>query len=90
MSRYRGNRERCPYCQVTYARFKTGLRYRDVFLMLWDNSRNTSEWRYKRRGTILGLWHSIKKELWSRHTDVECASMEQSYGATGTDDAVPF
>lgn len=82
MSRYRGNAERCPTCGTKYGQFRTGLRYRDVFLMLWDGSRDSKEWKYKRRGTILGLWHSIKKELWSRHTDAECQSFNL--------DEVPF
>jgi hypothetical protein len=33
--------------------------------MLW----HATEFRYKRRGTILGLWHSIKKSMWEHHLD---------------------
>lgn len=29
-----------------------------------------SEWRYKRRGTVLGLWHSIKQDMWEHHKEM--------------------
>lgn len=40
--------------------------------MLIDNHDDTSKWKYKRRRTILGKWHQIKRELWRYHTEVEC------------------
>jgi hypothetical protein len=48
------------------------MTYRDVYLMFWDCSTDTSEWKYKRPGTILGKWHQIKKEMFERHTEYEC------------------
>jgi len=66
VSRYRGNGDRCKKCGLTYGKMRTGLTYRDVWLMLWHKT----EFRYKRRGTILGLWHSIKKSMWEHHLDV--------------------
>lgn len=72
MSRYSGNSDECPSCGTTYGRFRTGFRYRDVLLMLWDwKDDDRSQWRYKRRGTVLGTFHQLKKELWSRHVE-EC------------------
>lgn len=73
MSQYSGNGERCPGCGTTYGQTRTGLSYRDVWLMLW----HATEFRYKRRGTVLGLWHSIKKsEVYPREADlVDCANM---------------
>lgn len=42
---------------MTYAEFRTGLTYRDVYGMLWDR-------KYKRRRTVLGKWRQIKLEMW--------------------------
>jgi hypothetical protein len=50
---------------VTYGETRTGITYRDVWLMLW----HATEFRYKRRGTVLGLWHEIKKSEWTRHLE---------------------
>jgi len=69
VSRYCGNAARCPGCGITYGDFRTGLTYREVWQMLWHRT----EYRYKRRGTVLGLWHSIKKSEWEHHTS-RCAT----------------
>jgi hypothetical protein len=48
-----------------YDRFRTGLTYRQVFALLQGyGNPNKEEWRYKRRGTVLGLWHQLKLELY--------------------------
>jgi hypothetical protein len=54
---------------MTYRRFKTGFRYYDVFSMLMDYSEDSSDWKYKRRGTVLGKWHQMKLEMWQEHVD---------------------
>jgi hypothetical protein len=71
VSRYHGNSEQCFGCGISYGDFRTGLTYREVWLMLADNSTDPSDWKYKRRGTILGNWHAIKQQLWERHKE-EC------------------
>lgn len=45
--------------------FKTGLSYNGVRQMLWSSDDDSSHWRYKRRGTVLGMFHAIKVELWN-------------------------
>lgn len=35
--------------------------------MLWVADNDPSRWRYKRRHTILGLWHDIKRSMWQDH-----------------------
>lgn len=50
-----------------YREFRTGLTYRDVYLMLWVPSEDKTLWRHKSRGVVLGLWHQIKKELYDRY-----------------------
>lgn len=72
MSRYCGNFDECPACGLRYRDLRTGLNYYEVYLMLWvpdDDSKpmDTSEWQYKRRGTVLGKWHQIKQEMWRYH-----------------------
>lgn len=51
--------------RAEYDRFRTGLRYRDVYRMLWSPSQDSRDWRYKRRGTVLGLWRQLKLEMWA-------------------------
>ncbi len=50
-----------------YDRFRTGLTYKEVRKMLWrsDPDYRTGNWKYKRRGTVLGMWHQMKKEMWN-------------------------
>ena len=59
----------CEFCGMLYGDLKTGLTYKEVRNMLWVNSDDYKDWKYKRRNTVLGLWHSIKIELWREHVD---------------------
>jgi len=52
---------------MKYRDLRTGLTYEDVFLMFWCGPDNSTEWRYKKRHTVLGKWHQIKQEMWSLH-----------------------
>lgn len=52
-----------------YDGFRTGLTYRQVWEMLRDDSDDSTRWRYKRRGTILGMWHQIKLQLYHQAID---------------------
>lgn len=70
MSRYHGNGQACPHCGLTYGRFRTGFSYYSVFEYLKDYSDDSSEWRYKRRATVLGAWHQIKREMWFAHVEM--------------------
>jgi hypothetical protein len=93
MSRYSGNGDRCPGCGMRYGDFRTGLTFQDVHDFLKDNEDDPSEWRYKRRGTVLGHWHQIKKEWWEKHC-MDCMKQAQRAGrlrcgsGRASDDAV--
>lgn len=67
MSKWNGRHETCPICGVTYEAFKTGMSFGDVRMMLWVGDPDYDKWKYKRRHTVLGLWHSIKKSMWDEH-----------------------
>lgn len=47
-----------------YRAFRTGLTFAEVRRMLWSPSTDPRDWRYKRRGSVLGLWRQIKQEMW--------------------------
>jgi len=47
-----------------YDRFRTGLTFDEVRRMLWSSSEDSKDWRYRRRGTVLGFWHQLKLALW--------------------------
>lgn len=74
MSNYRGNGDQCPTCGMTYGDFRCPLitTYREAFECLMDGSDDPSEWRYKRRRTVLGYWHMCKKQAWEQHK-IDCA-----------------
>jgi len=44
-----------------YDDFRTGLTYRQVRAM-------TTEKKYRRRGTVLGVWNQLKREMWLQLT----------------------
>jgi hypothetical protein len=67
MSRFSGNNDTCPGCGLVYKDLRTGLNYQGVFEMLWRASADSTQWKYKRRGTVLGLWHQIKQGAWAEH-----------------------
>ena len=52
---------------IAYDDFRTGLRYRDVYAMLWVNSNDRTQWRYKRRRTVLGHWRGIKQAMYAMY-----------------------
>lgn len=54
---------------VGYDEFRTGLTYRDVWEMLRDDSEDPSRWKHKSRGTVLGLWHELKLQMWQQMLD---------------------
>lgn len=43
--------------------------FQETVASLWKNTDDSSEWRYKRRGTILGIMHAHKRDLWEHHTN---------------------
>jgi hypothetical protein len=47
---------------IPYGEFRTGLRYRDVYHMLWDR-------KWKRRATVLGFWHQLKEQMYAQYLD---------------------
>jgi len=63
---------RCLGCdrQCRYRDFKVFDRngFRETYDMLKDDQIDSSLWRYKRRGTILGLMHEMKRERWELET----------------------
>ena len=72
MSRYKGNGEACSTCGITYARFRTGFSWGEIWLMFWTSEDTPrEEWKRKSRGIILGRWHEIKQDMWAHHLD-EC------------------
>lgn len=57
----------CPKCGLEYGDLKTGLDFQDVKDMLWIQDSDPEFWRYKRRGSVLGLWFEIKRGMWADH-----------------------
>ena len=47
-----------------YDSFRTGLKFADVKRWARSESEDPSDWRYSRRGTVLGMWHAYKRQLY--------------------------
>jgi hypothetical protein len=52
-----------------YDEFRTGLSFRDVKRMLYVHNADSSKWRYRRRGTVLGFHHALKLQLYYQAID---------------------
>lgn len=70
--------------KVDYEDFRTGLTFGTVRQMLWVGSDDPKDWRYKRRGTVLGFWHQIKLQLYAEYEDRWEAT--EAAAAPGADD----
>ncbi len=53
-------------CGACYEDLRTGLTFREVRAMLYDQEdRNRPGWwRQKRRNSVLGFWRELKLKLW--------------------------
>lgn len=64
---------RCEGCwrRCRYADFKVFGKngFAEVSASLWTDSEDPKDWRYRRRGTVLGMMHAHKKELWEYYTE---------------------
>lgn len=60
----------CETCGISYADFRTGLSYQDVFGMLWVADPDPQTWRQKRRASVLGFWHELKLGMWREHLEL--------------------
>ena len=69
MGRKTSGRTRPTAPTLPYSEFRTGLSFEEVRRMLWTPSENPRDWRYKRRATVLGLWHQLKEQLYGRYLD---------------------
>lgn len=72
MSRYSLNNESCLFCGLRYADFRCSLQTKEaVYDQMFVHDKDSSKWRYKRKGGILGYWHMIKQHEWQQHLN-EC------------------
>ena len=72
MSRYSLNNKSCPFCGLYYKNFRCSLRTKEeVYDQMFVHDNDSSKWRYKRKGGILGYWHMIKIREWQQHLN-EC------------------
>jgi hypothetical protein len=63
---------------VPYERFRTGLTYHDVYMMLWDRQR-------KGRHIVLGKWMEIKREMYAEYLRRLDEMQASNDNATGGD-----
>lgn len=58
---------RCEVCGATYREMRTGLTFAAVRRDMHCGSEDPKDWRQKRRRSVLGYWHQIKRSLWLSH-----------------------
>jgi hypothetical protein len=61
--------DECEYCRLRYGAFRTGYTFKTVRMLMWRGSSDPKTWRYKRRHTVLGLWHQLKASMWREHIE---------------------
>lgn len=49
---------------ITYAQFRTGVTFTEARRMLWSSNDDSTTWKYKRRGSVLGFMRAIKLAMW--------------------------
>lgn len=62
----------CPWCALAYKDLRTGMTFSEVRNLYWTTSKDSKDWKYKRRNTVLGKWREIKQGMWEEHL-VMCA-----------------
>ena len=60
----------CPYCQIQYDDFRTGENFQSIVDIMWSSSEDPTEWRHKRRHSVLGFWRELKLKLWREHLEM--------------------
>lgn len=55
-------------CGGTYEEHRTGLTFRDVRRMMFDQDDPNRQgwWRQKRRRSVLGFWRELKIHMWDQ------------------------
>lgn len=65
----------CPGCATLYTAFRTGHTFASIRQEMHVGSLDSSEWRRKRRGSVLGYWREVKVAAWRYHVDQCLASL---------------
>lgn len=72
MSRHHWRNVVCEGCfrRCRYRDFKVFDRnaFTETVKSLWKETDDSSQWKYRRRGTVLGIMHQTKRELWEQFT----------------------
>jgi hypothetical protein len=63
-------RSKCPNCGQEYDNFSTNLTFKEVRDMMWVNDQDSTQWRHKRRKSVLGYWHELKLAMWREHLEM--------------------
>lgn len=66
----------CVRCGLNYRTMVTGYTFAQVRSEMWSGSADPHDWRYRRRGGVLGYWHQIKRMLWEHHV-AQCVANDE-------------
>ena len=74
---------------IGYDEFRTGFTYSEIREMLFCDSPDPKQWRYKTRGVVLGMWHEIKLQMYNQYLDAletseDCHGQHQREVAAAT------
>lgn len=62
--------DKCKNCGFKYDDLRTGETFASIRNMLWVDDSDSSRWRHKRRGSVLGFWHELKQGMWREHLEM--------------------
>lgn len=67
--------EVCLVCGITYKQFRCSIQtFQEARNLLYTGIEDPIKWRYKRRRSVLGIWHAMKKMEWEYHLQ-ECSCL---------------
>jgi len=73
---------------IPYDRFKSGLTYGEVRMMLWSSNPDPSTWQPKSKGVVLRLWAKLKADLYQEYLRQFPPHADGGLAEAGDDEAV--
>lgn len=75
---------------ITYEQFRVGVTFAEARAMLWNNSERHEDWKYKRRGTVLGYMRALKLAAWDEFCERNPELVRRDEGCACVAGEAPF
>ena len=84
--------KRCAVCGLRYRDFRSPDQptFADAKQEMWVESDDSTKWKRRSRGVVLGRMHEHKQEYWKQHLDACEAAQDEVEWLLTFEDEVPF